>query len=394
MNFSLFAAWQIFVTVWLFIFLIFSLYNSRRFSKVFKKSFSGNRDSAPKISVLIPARNEEFPIRRLVESLLKQDYPNYEIIVLNDNSTDKTGEILDKLLKTSNGLLKVINGSELPPGWVGKNWACHQLFKAASGELLLFTDADTWYEREALSSSVNFLKENSVDFFSVIPFHEMKTWGENVALPFLHFQFVAYLPNELMMKSQNIKFSAANGQFMFFKRSVYQAIGGHETVKNNIVEDIFLARLLKTRGYKIALANAIDIVGCRMYRSFDEVFKGFSKNFFAAMKYNIFLMAAFLLHLVALYIAPLFFLIIALFKNDFSITSFWLPLAHLIMAGIIRYLVSVQFRMPRWQALLQPASAFMTMLIGINSVRWAFSKRGSEWKGRTYLKSETIPDNF
>jgi chlorobactene glucosyltransferase len=394
MDITFWAGWQIFVTVCLLVFLGIALYNTLRFLKIEKKSFSGNPASAPKISVLIPARNEEIAIGKLVESLLKQDYPNYEIIVLNDNSTDRTGEILSDFLKKLSGVLKVINGEELPPGWVGKNWACHQLFKASTGELLLFTDADTWYEPEALSSAVEFLKKNEVDFFSVVPFQDVRTWSEMLVIPFLYYLFMAYLPNEMVLKNRQVKYSAANGQFMFFKRSVYEAVGGHETVKNNIVEDIFLARLLKTKGYRIALPNAVEIMSCRMYRNFSEVFKGFSKNYFAAMEYNFFVMAAFLLHLFALYIAPLIFVAVALFKNDFSFFAFWLPLSHIFLAGIIRLIASVQFTMPVSQAFFHPASVFLVMLIGANSVRWAYSGKGSEWKGRRYSKVETTPQNF
>lgn len=394
MNITFWTGWQVFVTVCLLVFLCISLYNTRRFLKIEKRPFSGDPNSAPKISVLVPARNEETSIGRLVESLLKQDYPKYEVIVLNDNSSDRTGEILNGFLKIPTVVLKVIDGVELPAGWVGKNWACHQLFKAATGELLLFTDADTAYEPEALSSAERFLHENDVDFFSVVPFQEVGTWSEKLVIPFLYYLFIAYLPNEFVLKRRDVKYSAANGQFMFFKKTVYETVGGHETVKNNIVEDIFLARLLKTKGYKIALPNAVEIVRCRMYRNFSEVFKGFSKNYFAAMEYNLFVMSAFLLHLFALYIAPLIFVAVALITSDFSIFAFWLPLSHILLAGIIRFIASVQFKMPAVQAFLHPASVLMVMIIGINSVRWAFSKKGSEWKGRTYSKVETMPGNF
>lgn len=349
----------------------------------------------PRISVLIPARNEERCIEACITSLAEQEYTNFEVVVLDDGSTDDTPNILRRMLiKYPN--LTVLKGSPLPTGWVGKPWACHQLAQQADGELLLFTDADTTHKPKTLSASVEVLNRYSLDFFSMIPFEVMGTFAENAVIPMVHMLFLSYIPNVLLHKTKQTSFAAANGQFMFFRRVAYEAIGGHTSVHDAIVEDVFLAKVLKAHGKRIGLLDGTSFVACRMYTSAREVTRGFSKNLFPGTGYNLPFTVVLLLHLFTAFIGPVLSLIAGLWllqanpkqaaSIPYALALFSLPVQQLAMAGIIRFLIAMRFKMPWWHALIQPLTAIWTIMIGINSIRWAYSNAGSQWKGRSYKR--------
>ena len=242
-----------------------------------KKLYPHKKNSSNvSVSVLIPARNEEINIERCLRSLLEQSYGNFEIIVLNDNSIDKTAEIV----KSVNDVrLRMIDGKNLEKGWVGKNYACHQLQLEAKGEYLLFIDADTELNKDCISNAVTFAVENNSGLLSIMPWEVSVTFWEKLVIPMLYFAVMAFLPVPLIEHSKRREFSMGNGQFMLFKRTCYDIIGGHESLKNKIVEDVWLSRRVKELGQKLIFADGTDIMKCRMYGSFAEVWNGFSKNF-------------------------------------------------------------------------------------------------------------------
>lgn len=335
----------------------------------------------PRVSVLVPARNEERCISACVESLCQQNYPNYHIVVLNDGSTDATGTLLADL-QTRYQHLTVVTGSPLPDGWVGKSWACHQLSQQATGEYLLFTDADTVHQPDTLRAAVTMAEQDNLDFFSLIPYEELGTFGEHAVIPMVHMLYFSYLPNNLIVQNRRTSFSAANGQFMWFRRQAYEDVGGHTAVHNALVEDVFLAKVMKGAGKRIALVDGTHYVWCRMYTSAREVTDGFSKNFFPGTGYNLPLTTLFMVHLVTAYVAPLGFLLAG--------ASLAYVVPQLAIAGAMRWMIARRFQMPWWHAFLQPATAAWSILIGVNSIRWAFSKKGAQWKGRSYQHRRTI----
>ncbi len=362
-----------------------TLYNLRRLTKVpLRTSTLAN---APFVSVLVPARNEERSIRACVESLLRQAYEHCEVVVLNDNSTDATGDILHDLLVQFPHRLRIINGAELPEGWVGKNWACHQLYEAAGGNILLFTDADTVHKPEMLASTIALMNERSLGCLSVIPHEIMDTTAERMILPFVHISFLAYFPIGAIMTEARLPVGAANGQFMMFRRDIYDHIGGHKALKNNIVEDIFFARRLKSFGHSVFVADASHLVDCRMYTSFSEVFAGFSKNLYPAMSARPAVLALYLLMNTSLFAAPLVFLLAAIASGFYTPAFFFLPLVQLLLAAGIRLMIARRFRMPLVQCLFHPPAALLNMAITINSVLWYYSPSGMQWKGRQYKKT-------
>jgi chlorobactene glucosyltransferase len=243
-------------------------------------------DEYPFVSVLIPARNEALNIEACLTSLLEQDYPGFEVIVLNDDSTDDTSRILARLAQ-ANGRLKVLKGAPLPEDWLGKHWACHQLDQAATGELILFTDADTLHTPDMLRAGVSALLAEHADLVTVFPREEVVTLGERLLEPIIGWGIFTFIPIRLVQKLRISALSITIGQFMLFRRVAYDAVGGYEAVKNEVVDDICLGRHIITSGGEWRLLDGTRQVSCRMYRGFWEAVGGFSKSLFAVFDYRI-----------------------------------------------------------------------------------------------------------
>lgn len=239
---------------------------------------------APKVSVLVPARNEALNIRACIESLVAQDYPHFELIVLDDHSEDETGTILNQLLQTRSATttprLTVLQGTPLPVGWAGKNWACHQLAQAAdlASRYLLFTDADTIHHPHALRAAVAEAERKHLALLSLMPEQQVETLAEQLIIPLFGLQILGYLPLLAMEQLPIPAFAAANGQYLLFRHEAYLQMGGHAAIAGEIAEDVSLARLAKGQG-RIRLGNGAGLVSCRMYRNLDEIMRGFRRSF-------------------------------------------------------------------------------------------------------------------
>jgi len=240
----------------------------------------------PRVSILVPARNEQKNIVPCVESLLAQEYENFEVIVLDDQSDDKTVSLLRERFAGHPRLI-VLHGGPPPSGWVGKSWACHQLAQYASGELLLFTDADTRHHPRTLAHAVGALTAENLDFLSLFVHEEVGSWSERLIIPVIPWSILSFLPLGLAYSTRWAALSAANGQFLLFRRSAYEAIGGHEAVRQSAVEDLALARRVKQSGLRWRLLDGTDLVRCRMYRSYHELSEGLTKNLLAAFGYRL-----------------------------------------------------------------------------------------------------------
>jgi chlorobactene glucosyltransferase len=222
---------------------------------------------APFISVCVPARDEERNIRRCVEAILAQDYPNFEVIVLEDRSTDRTPEILRQLeahavpaspLRGEDERLRVIHGTELPRGWAGKPHALFQAAAAARGEWLCFVDADTFLSPTTLSSCYVKAVETGADLFTIMTFQIMGSFWEKVVMPIVMTALsVGFSPRKV--NDPHSRDAIANGQFILIKRSVYDAIGGHEQIKDQIVEDKAISEQVKWNGYRLIVANGYSL---------------------------------------------------------------------------------------------------------------------------------------
>ncbi len=337
----------------------------------------------PLISVLIPARNEEHNIRRCLRSLLRQDYPNIEILVLNDNSSDSTAGVVHEYEK-KNKNIKLINGKLLPSGWLGKSFACQQLADAASGEYLLFTDADTLHFRNSVSSAAAAIIINKLDGISVFARQIKVTLHERMMVPFANHFLMSFMPLVLVLKSKHALFCTAIGQFMMFKRSVYREIGGHESVKKEILEDIHISKQVKRHGFKFMIFDGKNNFYCRMYKNLGEVIKGYSKVLAAVFDYNIYLQATVTLLVFIFYLAPFIALPLGIFVFGWPQAIINLIIAQIGIILATRLVLAIRFKDHLVDIFLFPMSVIYLLLISVHSMVKSKSASGVYWKGRTY----------
>lgn len=375
--------YQLFVLGCLLVFLGILLKNLFDVKTLPREGVQASPNRAPLVSILVPARNEAHNIEQCVRSLFAQTYPNVEILVLNDNSEDETGEILARLA-AEDARLKVLSGTALQEGWLGKCWACHQLSQRAKGQLLCFTDADTFHEPRSLERAIAALEQNNADLLTLLTGQVLGSFWEKVIVPLVHFSVLCYLPVKFVWTKSSQAFVFANGQFMLFARSMYERIGGHEAVKAALVEDVWLCKAVKAAGGKPMVFSGVDTVSCRMYRDLREILHGFSKNLFAGLGYSLFAVLMVCAVSFMAYILPLGFLGYAFFNGNFSIDLFWLPALHLAMAILMRILIAARFKLSLPESFLHGLSMVMFIGIAFNSVRWIKSGKGALWKGRRY----------
>ncbi len=337
--------------------------------------------NAPLVSVLVPARNEANVISQTVTCLLAQDYPNFELIVLNDHSTDNTLSITEN---ASNGdvRFRIINGEALPNGWFGKNWACYQLSQVARGDILVFTDADTRWQPHALNALITSVQLANVDLYTVWTTQETHTWAERLVVPLMGFVVLGYLPIVMTHYTPFSAFAAANGQCMAWKRNAYERIGGHRAVANNVLDDVSLARIAKSHGASLRMADGNQLIQCRMYDSWVSVRDGYAKNILAGYGNSVIaLLIATLFHWV-IFLLPLMWL----FTPTLHLTGFLL-----LALGILVRALTASFTRQRTQdALLMPLSVLLMTRIAFQSLYWHFTG-GARWKGRILQAQKDTP---
>ncbi len=258
----------------------------------------------PFISVVIPARNEESKIGRLLESLTKQDYPHYEVVVVNDRSTDRTGEIIGQYAQKYDKI-KLVQGADAPPGWIGKcNAILHAVSKVSRKEnqYYIFTDADTYHHPNSLKDAVSHAIKNDLDILSFIPVQELGSFPERLVMPVLLSGFLLGDPFHTVNDPEAQR-AYAYGQYIITKRSSYEAIGGHEAVRDEIVEDHAIARVFKEKGFKIGVADGKSLYSVRMYLDLKSMWLGWTKNLYSLIdsKISNLLFILFLLNTVVVF---------------------------------------------------------------------------------------------
>ncbi len=236
---------------------------------------------APLVSVIVPARDEERNIRRCVESLLAQDYPNGEVIVVDDGSTDATPDLLEQLRQTPAGRrrLRVVRVETLPSGWAGKPHALHTGAQVASGDWLLFTDADTYHTPSALRSAVARAERDGADLFTIGTTQELPDFWNRVMMP-IAFMGISFMYPPVLVNNAHSRVAIANGQFLLIRRAIYQALGGYDTdeLRATVVDDLALARVVKRSGGRLLFVDGRGLVTTRMYQSLAEHWNGWGKN--------------------------------------------------------------------------------------------------------------------
>ena len=337
----------------------------------------------PTLSIVVPARNEAENVERCVASLLAQCYPDFEVIVVDDESTDATRPILDGIARAE-PRLRVIAGAPLPSGWVGKPWALAQGARAARGAWLLFTDADTVHEANAAASAMACALGGEYGVVSLLTDQETVGIAERVVLPsILLIIFLGVCALDDVNDPNKSGIAIFNGQYILASRVAYDGIGGHAAVREEIAEDLELARLFKRDGrFKTFVAGSSGLVRTRMYRTFGEIWFGFVKNFALGARGHAASAAAGITLLAC--ISPLspIWLVWLLVRGS------WTAAALLATAAVAALLTAEyamrQMRFRSGSGLALPLGTSVALAIFTTSLFSMLSGRGVRWRGRRY----------
>jgi chlorobactene glucosyltransferase len=320
----------------------------------------------PFISILIPARNEEKNISKCLQSIMQIKYPRFEVIVYDDESIDLTADIVKQYTE-----VKLIRGKELPAGWIGKSYACDCLSKSANGKYLLFIDADVEVTPHAIPAALHELKAKKASMISCFPHQEMKSFGELLTVPLLHFVLLGFLPLIAVYMRPAKRYAAAIGQFILITRTAYDAIGGHASVKDNVVDDMGIARKLKENGFITVAVLAGNLISCRMYEKSIDAIRGFGKNLFKGFSLP---KPVFFLILHAIEIVFTLPIILAAFSTAYYV--------HLVLIILIRVLITkTSGQSVLMNILLHVPQMVVFYCLGIYSL-YKSNTRGVLWKGR------------
>ena len=338
----------------------------------------------PKISVIVPAKNEEKNISEATLSKLNQDYPDFEVIVINDRSTDNTSRILSDLEQAHENL-KIINIDKLPSGWLGKNNALQKGAAAATGELLLFSDADVIYKPGTLKKSVTYLMRNELDSLSVSP--DLKLKGALLkTFISVFFIYLSVYTQPWLAKYRWTSKSIGIGAFILVRRKIYEDIGGHTKIKMRPEDDLKLGELIKKAGGSIELLYGYKQIEVEWYSSMKEVIEGLSKNSFAAVNYSYLLLALGIIGQLVLNVFPF----AALFFTQ-GITqllyAFSILIVFIIFSGTTKFTGA-----KNWYCVGFPLMSLMFIYIQLRSMWKVSFGKGLNWRG-TYYSLKDLKNN-
>ena len=358
---------------WLFLAqLALILWNQRELGRPLPRLWA---DDAPLVSVMVPARNEEATIEVCLRSLLSQDYPNLEILVLDDGSADATAAIVRAV---GGSRVRLLPGAPLPPGWTGKNWACHQLSQAARGDLLCFVDSDTTLSPATVAAAAGVLEEEGAGLVSLLPRASRASVAGSVLLPMVPYAMFALFPMAAMHRRPAPGVAVAFGPFLMLTREAYAAAGGHAARPDSIVDDVEMSRAVKAAGYPVRLANGTDLVETRWYDTLGGIWRGFSKNAYGGVGYNPWVAAAVVLVLMPVLLLPFFRVGLGVAGGDIPAVAMWQVL--LLLSG--RMLVSHLGRGPQWSTPLHPLMVAFWGLALAWSAMLSATHRPVVWRDR------------
>jgi chlorobactene glucosyltransferase len=335
--------------------------------------------------VLIPARDEAEQIGAALQCLLTQDYPAFEVLVLDDQSSDGTGEAARRAGEhVSAGRLRVLAGAPLPPGWLGKNWACHQLAQAAHGEVLVFSDADVRFAPGALAALAQEFRRSRAHLLTVWPTQITHTWAERLTVPLMALVVIGYLPLLAVHYLPWKVFAAAMGQCLAFEREAYVRIGGHAALRRRVLDDMAFAYAIKGAGLRLRMADGAGLIACRMYRGWQAARDGYAKNILAGHGGRISLLALSAVFHWAVFVGPWAWLALGAANPALLPGVGGWGLAALGALGIGARLLSAVFTRQRpADALLLPVSVALMTVIAARSAAWRLGWGRPQWKGRS-----------
>lgn len=342
------------------------------------------------VSVLIPARNEENNIKRCLYSLIDQTYKNLEIIVLDDDSDDQTYDVVRNISKNYESI-KLVKGKAKTIGWTGKNWACNQLSKYANGDFLLFVDADTKLQKNTITETVNEMNNNDIDLISLFPNRITNTAIDKIISVTIGWFIFSCLP--IIFSNKNPIFSSAFGQFLLFRKGAYFSIGGHESIKDKILDDFELGRLITKKGYNLNVLDGTERISTFSYSTEKEALEGLSKSIFPFFNNKLVPFLILLILFLSMGLMPIFIMMGEFFgakltKSKEMIAYFIWGLLTLSWA-----ISSYRSKQGIRYGVLYPFITTLTAIVGIFSII-TFLTKSVNWKNRNIIQEETIEENF
>ena len=342
------------------------------------------------VSVLIPARNEEINIKRCLYSLIDQSYKNLEIIVLDDDSDDQTYDVVKNISKNYKSI-KLVKGEPKMIGWTGKNWACNQLSKYANGDFLLFVDADTKLQKNTIAETVNEMNNNDVDLISLFPNRVTNTAIDKIISVTIGWFIFSCLP--IIFSNKNPIFSSAFGQFLLFRKGAYFSIGGHESVKDKILDDFELGRLITKRGYNLNVLDGTERISTFSYSTEKEALEGLSKSIFPFFNNKLIPFLILLILFLSMGLIPIFIMMGEFFGSK-------LTKSKEMIAYFIWGLLTLSWAISSYRSkqglrygILYPFITTLTAIVGIFSII-TFLTKSVNWKNRNIIQEDTIEENF
>lgn len=377
------------------IFLIKSMMISFR-DTPYLKEFAKKPHSNPKVSVILPARNEEEFLAKCLDTLVDQDYPNYEIIVIDDSSQDNTRKIIERYASKYSQIIPVF-AKPKPDGWMGKNWACVEGFKKSSGDLLLFTDADTKHAKNVITLAVGHVEANNLEALTLIPRMITLDFWTNITLPmistFLHTRFSAIRVNDPSKKTGYFF-----GSFFIINKKTYQKVGTHEGVKQEIIEDGALGKKVKENGHRMKMVRGENLVGAIWARDKSTLWNALKRLMIPLtlqsqkIATGIFFAVVFLLFIPF----PVFVLSSFFVSEGQSYASLFLSS---MIASVLIYLggiieVKKGLDLKSIYAIFSPLGSLVVVLAFLTGLIQAKKDLAISWRGRSYSMKDHVQDSI
>ena len=334
---------------------------------------SGN----PGVTIIVPARNEQDSIAQALSRLLQLDYDNYEVIAINDRSTDRTGEIMDQIAASSGGRLKAVHIRELPPGWMGKAHAMWTAARQSSADWLLFTDADVMYRPDCLRRAVAYAEAERADHLVLFPRTIMKRPGEKIMMAFFQLMFV-FGHRPWKVADPRAKDHIGVGAFNLVRRSVYETVGTYQALRFEVVDDMKLGKVIKNAGFRQRNVIGGDLLEIRWARGARGVVRNLTKNFFAVMSYQLWRAIGFCIAAAVLNVMP--------FAGVFWAHG-WTRLPYAIALACMFFLYAGMSRysdVRPWYFVVHPIATVLIIYTMLRSTVFTLWRGGVDWRGTFY----------
>jgi len=333
----------------------------------------------PRVSIILTALNEAATIEPALRSVLSLNYPNLEIIAINDRSTDDTPAILDRL-REGHAALKVVHISDLPTGWLGKNHALHQGSKLATGDYLIFTDADVVFDPTVIARAVTYCQQNELHHLAIFP--EVPTKENLFAALLLRFQFSLFLQYKPWKVRAPNKYFTGIGAFNMVRSREYREAGGHEALRMDVIDDLVLGKIMKAHGFTQEAMVGAGLISVAWYESSREMFKGLRKNIFAAFDYKLSKLAALSVFFAVFTLWPWIGVVVT------GGATRWINIATVALELAFYWDILRGHRWSRWCLLYLPLSSVLSIFMWWQGSLLVWMRGEIEWRGTRYSLAE------